>query len=354
MGLSLNTIIIFFIYGLAFFCLGLATYLESERSPLLAEAQVLRPLSVFGFLHGIHEWIELILISIVLMSGHYHEWAGYLRIGLLVFSFVSLIFYSVQVFRPTRKFGNQYIFISLGMVSLFLISLLTIDASSWLDQTWANMADVLARYILAVPGALFTALALRQQANQISASQPEGIGKNLKIASWGFGIYGISQLIGPKVDFLFASVLNTGSFSDYFGFPIQLIRAIVAILIAYSLIKATQIVGRERGQELQRAQTERIDALEQVQEEMEIRNAMRKDLLRKIVIVQEEERIRISRELHDETAQYLTAFSVNLAALKDRLPDKFKKEELIVRLHDLSDQMSIKLSRLVHDLRPAQ
>lgn len=39
----------FFIYGLAFFSMGLAMLLESGRSPLMADARILLPLAIFGF-----------------------------------------------------------------------------------------------------------------------------------------------------------------------------------------------------------------------------------------------------------------------------------------------------------------
>jgi two-component system sensor histidine kinase UhpB len=81
---------------------------------------------------------------------------------------------------------------------------------------------------------------------------------------------------------------------------------------------------------------------------------MRQELLRHIVIAQEDERARIARELHDETAQMLTAFTFHLAALHKSIRHSPKIDEQIHYLQSLSRQMSEGIYRLVRDLRPAQ
>src|SRR3972149_5077959 len=56
---SQNIILIYFLYGLSFFSMGLAVLLESGRSSEMRFAIALRPLAVFGLMHGIHEWGEM-------------------------------------------------------------------------------------------------------------------------------------------------------------------------------------------------------------------------------------------------------------------------------------------------------
>ena len=89
----------YFIYGLAFFSMGLAMLFGSVRSPILAEGRVLRPLAVFGILHGCHEWIEMFLLSGLIEIQNPILWS-WLRAGILVISFTSLLIFRDMDFSP--------------------------------------------------------------------------------------------------------------------------------------------------------------------------------------------------------------------------------------------------------------
>ena len=178
---------------------------------------------------------------------------------------------------------------------------------------------------------------------------------NLNWASFGFGLYGFSQIFVSPLNMFPAQYLNNQNFFNITGIPPEILRSITALIITFGIIKATQAIEVERQEQLQNAQDARVVALERVKEEMDAREEMRRDLLRHIVQAQEEERARISRELHDETAQVLSAFSLELAALRNRL-DEGRSDLLpaLGHLQDLSKDMSQGIYRLVHDLRPAQ
>jgi signal transduction histidine kinase len=79
--------------------------------------------------------------------------------------------------------------------------------------------------------------------------------------------------------------------------------------------------------------------------------AERVRLLRQLVVAQENERRRISRELHDQLGQQLTALSLKISALKSApLPPPAQAQ--VVSLADLVKQLDTDLEFLVWELRP--
>jgi signal transduction histidine kinase len=330
--------------------------LESGRSPLLAESRVLRPLAVFGFVHGSHEWLEMVLLFWGWLGLYIPAYTSWIRMGLLILSFASLIAFGLFVLRPQEGLKPRYVYLGLGLmvvyVTVVVVSVITAQHASLED--WIQHTDVLARYMLAVPGALLASIALIRQASGAGQQGLPRLGFSLQMAALGFGLYSLTQIFVPAVDIFPARFVNATSFLELTGMPIQVVRAVMAALITISLIRATQFAEDERKRQFLAVQQSRLDALEQVQQEMVEREALRRELLRHTVIAQEDERSRIARELHDETAQILTAFSLNLAALHDNLANQPKAADLLNRLQILSKRMSQGVYRMVHDLRPAQ
>jgi signal transduction histidine kinase len=79
-------------------------------------------------------------------------------------------------------------------------------------------------------------------------------------------------------------------------------------------------------------------------------------LLRQMITIQEEERKRIARELHDETSQQLTALALNLQALTEMMEmGDFKDTEIkamLKKIHNIAVQASAEVVRLIRELRP--
>lgn len=339
--------LVFFIYGLAFFAMGVAMALESGRRLALADARVLRPLAAFGLLHGTHEWMESYLLQAQAVGTPLGVLVSPFKLVLLVSSFICLFLFAVNLLRLTSSRSGlpQWHIVIFGSYAVLVLTSASL-AYSIIPIPWANLLDGLARYLLAVPASMLAALALRARGLQARAEDRPALEKSFYLAALGFGIYSITQAFVHPLDMFPANLLNEENFLAASGFPIQVIRASTAILITYGLLRATQAVEEERNLQLFAVQQARLQALQQ-------RDELRRNLLRHTVQVQEEERARVARELHDETAQILSAASLHLAALRASLKRKPDAIAIVEQLQDLTRQMSHSLYRLVRDLRPA-
>jgi len=79
-------------------------------------------------------------------------------------------------------------------------------------------------------------------------------------------------------------------------------------------------------------------------------------LLRQMITIQEEERKRIARELHDETSQQLTALALNLQALTEMMEMGDVKDTeikaMLKKTHNIAVQAHAEVARLIRELRP--
>ncbi len=94
--------------------------------------------------------------------------------------------------------------------------------------------------------------------------------------------------------------------------------------------------------------------LKQLYRDARHKEKIRRELLHELLSLQEEERKRIARELHDETSQAVTSISANLEAALSMLPANVQKAKAIIRkTQKQSINILEEINRLIYELRPA-
>ncbi len=87
--------------------------------------------------------------------------------------------------------------------------------------------------------------------------------------------------------------------------------------------------------------------------QLEVSNQQLRRLTQRVVAVQEEERHRLSRELHDEAGQALTALKISLGLIQKSLPSDMQPlSQRIASAIALTNETMSQIRLLAHDLRP--
>ena len=257
-----NIVYVYFFYGLAFVALGLVVLLESGRASEFRFARALLPLALFGMVHGAHEWFEMFQI----FAAHETQYiAGTLEelcfIVSLVLSFLFLLDFGARLLPGAEERPRVHFWQVAAMGALWLAA---VGFIAWrnrpgLSELW-SAADVLARYSLAIPGALLAAWALLRERRDFHARGMSAYGQDLLWAALAFLIYGVAQFFTrPSIVFP-SQTINTAYFLRTFGIPVQLLRGLAAVAIAIALGRALRAFEQEGRLRLARANKARLEA----------------------------------------------------------------------------------------------
>lgn len=274
-----NIVVVFFLYGLAFFVMGVALALVSRQASEFRFAQAIRPLAVFGILHGIHEWIEMFQKIAQLTSGYtpsIYEEAG--RLFILGLSFLMLLSFGILLLTP-QKLNRRQLLLPLSLMVLLWGVTLLIVAAFFNPQlmTLFAFADVLIRYCWGIPGALLGTWALMTQQHTFREHDMPQFGRDLVWCAAALFLYGVvGQIFVRQTAIVPSTIINSVFFLQNFGIPVQLFRGLMAtILMVYMLraLRAFELEGNRRLEAANRAKLEAqavaLEAERRVSHEME-------------------------------------------------------------------------------------
>ncbi len=328
--------------------MGLAILLETGKSSQYEFGQALKPLGIFGLVHGVHEWYEMFIIIYPDLLVLWSPWITVTRIVLLAVSFFMLVVFGSRLIIGPERLKPRLIMMSI-VVMLWLFGLIWVNFQETTLPERALSSDVYTRYALAIPGAALTAWGLMIQRQKFGQRSLQTYGRDLAFAAAAFLLYGIiGQLFAAPSELFPSTILNINSFMRWFGFPVQVFRGAMAVLIAIFMIRSLRSFEVENQQQIEELRESQLAERRRLSE-------IRAELLRHTVRAQESERQRIARELHDQTGQHLTALGMGLRALEDNIATNPQKA--IQQAHQLEKFATDGIQDLQHvitGLRPPQ
>ena len=257
-----HMIVVFFLYGLVFFVMGMALALASRQESQLHFVKTIRPLAAFGILHGIHEWIymfQLIALQTSVSTTTPMQEAG--RLSVLVVSFIMLLLFGVLLAEDAavRLWRFRMVLVLIG------VWFAAVGAAKLLLQPDASelivMADSLARYILGLPGTLLGATAMMLLHRTFREYDMPQFGRDLIWCAAALFFYGIvGQIFVRETALPPSHWLNSELFLHWFGFPIQLFRASMAALLTYNMLRVLRVLDLENRRRLEHASKTQIEA----------------------------------------------------------------------------------------------
>jgi len=147
-----------------------------------------------------------------------------------------------------------------------------------------------------------------------------------------------------------AAVLAALMLSELLTRPLQPLTAVARSVAVGDLTRLVPPGPPDEFGRLSEAFNHMVLALRTTHTELRLKEQARVDLLNRVITAQEDERRRISRELHDEAGQSLTGLMVGLRSLVQDHPEVACQADT---LRELAHETLDSLRRLSRELRPA-
>jgi signal transduction histidine kinase len=329
--------VVFFFHGLGFFVLGLATAFQYRARREFPLTKAIWALAGFGVFQALHEWSLVFapLQEAILPSSG----ALLFRIGEGLLSAVSwalLWKFGILLLPPPERSRAVLGHVPLFALLVWVVLLARLERLLGLypEPVEAALAhfvrlDHLARRLLGLPGALVTAWALLSQATAYRATRLARLVAPLRMAAASFLTYAL--LLGfvayrPGAGPLFLPTMK--ALSTWWALPVQIIMLAAVVSMTIATVKVLAVFNREEERRLEEAETQRA-----------ILN----------------ERLRISRDLHDGVMQSIYAVGLALENVlflltEDRSRARRELERSMARLNETIQD----IRGYILNLRPAR
>jgi signal transduction histidine kinase len=222
--------ILYLLYGLAFFTLGVAILSREIRASELGIARIIWLLALFGITHGFHEWLEFLehLSPAIKTSGF-----SLFRLGVVSISFMLLLYFGIFI-NIITYYGDQALkttprpvkaIIGLSALSLILFTI-------YLDMGTGK--DTTTRIFVAFPGGLLSGIGLMLY-SRTARTFSKKVAVNFIFAGSFMICYAVLTGIIPSQVIV-----------PFFNIKVIFFRGISAFLIMFFTIRALSVFSLEQ------------------------------------------------------------------------------------------------------------
>lgn len=293
-----NQMLVAFWHGLVFFLMGFAVLLQSRHRRHTSDVTLTKSLSwlgAFGIVQAFAVWgSTFVPIQQTYLSSTVIEALYSVQTFLVAAASALLLQFGTRLWSDTVGHKGPLQRIANQLAPTCLVVWTVFYTYYWFRLQTGSVSDligvgqVLARYGMAVPGAIITCFALVLQAREFHLLRMDHLVTYLKWLTFSFGLYGATSIILiPSTSFGFASVINREAFLRWTGLPVDVLAGTAGLLMAIFAVRILEIFDIELGRRLASARRMKV-------------------LL--------DERDRIARELHDGIIQSLYAIGLSLEA----------------------------------------
>lgn len=240
-----NIISVFFLYGLSTFILGLAVLLKIRTSKLIL-VKALPWLSAYGIIHGIHEWLEMYEVIYPKLEFDL-LFKAIISIAFAISTYLLLLFGILLLFYLTN---NKKILLINAFLIIWIVLVSTIAADP-ISKSWFNLFHNFTRYFFYFTGSIISGIALIFQYKILKKQEIFKVAKYFLYTAIVFIVSApFPGIVVEPTSLFLAKVINTSTFLDTFGLPVQFFRGLSSILITVFLIKGLDVFNLEEEQQI--------------------------------------------------------------------------------------------------------
>ena len=248
---------LYFFYGAAFFFLGISISVKELKASDLKISNSLWMLGTFGFIHGFHEWLQLLpLIQGEQMTRQEIFLIKLILLATMILSFFFLLQFGLSLISALDKKQMSWIK-GIPSILVLLWTVVLWNNKPQIDLLFLWHAKVGVRYTLGLTAGLVTGYGLITYSYEIkNMSGP--VSRNFLFSGIAILFYGLLE-----------GIIDLRVLMTIIHMPVEFLRGATVFLFSYFIIKALNIFDIETRRKIEQqarllVQTEKLSSLGQL------------------------------------------------------------------------------------------